>query len=544
MKNPWYYSTWFIALLFSLWILIFPLIIGVILIKNQQREQNRQFQKWEAEKLYEISKLKKLNNIQEKLMIEGSKLVTRMNQDVKNEKLILQKEAVRQSLIINLRQILFAREVEINDEQQKINKNQLQKELESMYSQKVKEIARTTLIFKIKNVAINREISDNNNTLNRQIHQLRRLKRLKEAYQKEVITLRDEVLYQSFGFYDFRYDLENSREYKVMLDKVRSEQKEAVKYNNAVNSSTSWALNNSVRKGEAMTKKNIKMIVRSFNNECEAIIHKVKFNNVEVCEKKIRKARAQIDKLNSYHDLSITDQYLELKLEELYLAYEYAKKQREEREEQRRQNEILREERRVMQEIEERRKILAKEEQHFQKAINKYNAQLSNASEYLRISLESEIIKAKNELRKINAEKSELDYRVRNAKAGYVYVISNIGAFGENTYKIGMTRRLEPQERIRELSGASVPYLFDVHAMIFSEDAPKLENVLHKTFNDYRVNKVNNRKEFFRVSLKEIEKVIREHHHKPVEFIKVGMAQEYRETKMIERKSSQMLTVS
>jgi Domain of unknown function (DUF4041)/T5orf172 domain len=544
MKNPWYYSTWFIALLFSLWILIFPLIIGVILIKNQQREQNRQFQKWEAEKLYEISKFKKLNNIQEKLMIEGSKLVTRMDQDVKNEKLILQKEAVRQSLIINLRQILFAREVEINDEQQKINKNQLQKELESMYSQKVKEIARTTLIFKIKNVAINREISDNNNTLNRQIHQLRRLKRLKEAYQKEVITLRDEFLYQSFGFYDFRYDLENSREYKVMLDKVRSEQKEAVKYNNAVNSSTSWALNNSVRKGEAMTKKNIKMIVRSFNNECEAIIHKVKFNNVEVCEKKIRKARAQIDKLNSYHDLSITDQYLELKLEELYLAYEYAKKQREEREEQRRQNEILREERRVMQEIEERRKILAKEEQHFQKAINKYNAQLSNASEYLRISLESEIIKAKNELRKINAEKSELDYRVRNAKAGYVYVISNIGAFGENTYKIGMTRRLEPQERIRELSGASVPYLFDVHAMIFSEDAPKLENVLHKTFNDYRVNKVNNRKEFFRVSLKEIEKVIREHHHKPVEFVKVGMAQEYRETKMIERKSSQMLTVS
>jgi hypothetical protein len=110
---------------------------------------------------------------------------------------------------------------------------------------------------------------------------------------------------------------------------------------------------------------------------------------------------------------------------------------------------------------------------------------------------------------------------------------------GEDVYKIGMTRRLEPQDRIKELSGASTPFPYDVHAMIFSENAPTLENELHKAFNDKRVNKVNNRKEFFRVSLKEIEKIVREHYNKPVEFTKLGIAQEYRETTMIERMSQE-----
>ena len=96
-----------------------------------------------------------------------------------------------------------------------------------------------------------------------------------------------------------------------------------------------------------------------------------------------------------------------------------------------------------------------------------------------------------------------------NNKAGYVYIISNIGSFGENVYKIGMTRRLEPMERIKELGGASVPFTFDVHAMVFTEDAPKLESKLHEIFRDKEVNKVNHRKEFFKVDLSEIERVIK-----------------------------------
>ena len=123
-----------------------------------------------------------------------------------------------------------------------------------------------------------------------------------------------------------------------------------------------------------------------------------------------------------------------------------------------------------------------------------------------------------------------IDYREANKRAGYVYVISNIGSFGEGIYKIGMTRRLEPMDRVDELGDASVPFKFDVHAMIFSDDAPTLENALHKAFDDRKVNMINGRKEFFRVSLEEIEKVVKENHEKLIEFNEVPDAEQYRET--------------
>ena len=127
-------------------------------------------------------------------------------------------------------------------------------------------------------------------------------------------------------------------------------------------------------------------------------------------------------------------------------------------------------------------------------------------------------------------EKETVLEREANAKAGFVYVISNIGSFGEDVYKIGMTRRLEPMDRIKELSSASVPFEFDVHAMIFSENAPELENILHKHFESNSVNKVNLRKEFFRVSLDEIEDVVTQNYNKTVKFTRVPVASEYRQT--------------
>ena len=129
----------------------------------------------------------------------------------------------------------------------------------------------------------------------------------------------------------------------------------------------------------------------------------------------------------------------------------------------------------------------------------------------------------------------DLDYREAN-RAGYVYIISNIGAFGENIYKIGMTRKLEPEERIAELCGASVPFRFDIHAMIFSNDAPKLEAALHNAFADRKMNLVNGRKEFFMVTLEEIKKVVQENHDKTVEFLNVAEAQQYRESEMMRKR--------
>lgn len=139
------------------------------------------------------------------------------------------------------------------------------------------------------------------------------------------------------------------------------------------------------------------------------------------------------------------------------------------------------------------------------------------------------------ELDNINSKLADIDYRQKNQKAGYVYIISNIGAFGENIYKIGMTRRLEPEERIHELSDASVPFNFDIHAMIFSEDAPALENALHKAFEDKKVNMMNSRKEFFNVTLDEIKNVVKNNFDKSVDFIDIAPAEQYRETQRMKK---------
>ena len=130
-------------------------------------------------------------------------------------------------------------------------------------------------------------------------------------------------------------------------------------------------------------------------------------------------------------------------------------------------------------------------------------------------------------------EKENVLEREANARAGFVYVISNIGSFGPGVYKIGMTRRLEPMDRIKELSSASVPFDFDVHAMIFSDNAPELENILHKTFENKSVNRINLRKEFFKVNLEEIEQVVKENFNNTVKFTKVPAATEYRQTQEI-----------
>ena len=129
----------------------------------------------------------------------------------------------------------------------------------------------------------------------------------------------------------------------------------------------------------------------------------------------------------------------------------------------------------------------------------------------------------------------EVDYRAANQKAGYVYIISNIGAFGENVYKIGMTRRLDPTERVSELGDASVPFNFDIHAMIFSEDAPALEAALHKAFENKKLNMVNQRREFFRVTLDEIKDTVKKNFDKTVEFINDAEAEQYRISEKMRR---------
>ena len=191
----------------------------------------------------------------------------------------------------------------------------------------------------------------------------------------------------------------------------------------------------------------------------------------------------------------------------------------------------MREEAKLQKEIEEARKKVEKEQKHYQNALNTVYAQLASASsDDERIVLIEKKNELENQLGEIAKNIKDIDYREANAKAGYVYIISNIGAFGENVYKIGMTRRLDPSERIDELGDASVPFDFDVHAMIFSDNAPALEAALHKAFEHKKLNMVNHRREFFAVTLDEIKEVVRNNYNKSVEFIEFAPAQQYRES--------------
>lgn len=356
-----------------------------------------------------------------------------------------------------------------------------------------------------------------------------------KSRKKQIIELDDQILLQEFGIYTPVYDLMNSEAYKNKLTAIRQQQKEMIKKDSACRYPTNFTLDGSHSKGKKLVKDNVKQILRSFNNECDAVIDKAKFNNISSIQKKIEKSYEDLNKMNSAMKISIVPKYLSLKLDELNLCYEYAVKKQEEKEEQKRIREQLREEAKLQKEIAEARKNIEKEKTHYKNALQQIESQLSSASESDKSSLEIKKAEVLSHLQDIQKSIEDIDYREANKRAGYVYIISNIGSFGDDVYKIGMTRRLEPTERVDELGDASVPFNFDIHAMIFSDDAPSLENALHKAFEDRKLNMVNQRREFFHVTLDEIEQVVKRNFDKTVEFTRIAPAEQYRESQILRK---------
>ena len=360
---------------------------------------------------------------------------------------------------------------------------------------------------------------------------------VRDNLRDEIIQLDDEILFQDFGVYKPQYCFAELDMYKEALKDLRLRQKLMVKNDTAATCDIKWKVSGSEKEGKKFISESIKQVVRNFNIECDICIDKVRFSNYDNTVNRIIKAYEMQNRLNETSKIEINPQYLQLKLQELDLAYEYQVCKKQVREEQRELREQQREEAKVAKEIELRRIEIEKEQAHYENALKKINEQIAVEQSDIRKEV---LIERKEEIDNylIDVDKAlkDLDYREANHKAGYVYIISNIGAFGEGVYKIGMTRRLEPEERITELSGASVPFKFDIHAMIFSSDAPKLEAALHNAFADKKVNLINGRKEFFRVSLDEIKKVVQDNHDKTVEFLNVAEAQQYRESEMIRKK--------
>lgn len=350
--------------------------------------------------------------------------------------------------------------------------------------------------------------------------------------KKDLILLDDEILMQEFGLYKPIYDFESSEKYKQAIDNLRVVQKEMIKNKSAVIYSNNWTVDGSKAKGRKMTNDNIKQIIMAFNIECDNLIAKVKYNNIQSIQKRIEKTFERLNKLNESNQVLLTSKYLECKLSELKLVHEYQVKKQEEKEEQKRIREELREEAKLKKELEEAKKNTLKDITHFENALSKLNEQLksNNLSDEEIKNLQLKKEELEKNIDNLNLSLKDIDYRQENQRAGYVYIISNIGAFGKDVYKIGMTRRLEPMDRIDELGDASVPFNFDVHAMIFADDAPKLENALHKAFENKKLNMVNQRREFFNVTLEEIEKVVKENFDKTVEFKKEPEAEQFRQS--------------
>ncbi|NVB40830.1 DUF4041 domain-containing protein [Pseudenhygromyxa sp. WMMC2535] len=350
------------------------------------------------------------------------------------------------------------------------------------------------------------------------------------AYMRAELSYLDErALFEANGLYENHYDFDTAEQYKARLDRLVDQQKSMVKGELAAICRTTWTVEGSAAKGAKMTKDQLKLMLRAFNGECDGALAKVKYNNIESLEKRITRAFAAINKLGAVNQYEITEPYFSLKLEELRLVHEYKEKLQAEREEQRMIREQMRDEERAQKELEKAQKDAEGEERKLEAAIAKAQQQAEASAGKRHDQLVAKLEALQAELTQALERKQRAISRAQLTRSGHVYVISNIGSFGEHVYKIGMTRRLEPLDRVKELGDASVPFRFDVHAMIYTEDAPALEAKLHARFSERQVNLVNSRKEFFAVELGEIEAAVRSLHG-DISFVKTAAAEEFRKS--------------
>ncbi len=307
------------------------------------------------------------------------------------------------------------------------------------------------------------------------------------ALPDDVIDLNDERVLQEVGIYNYHHPLENAELYRERLTDLQGRIKEMVKAGDAILASDMFTYNNSLAKGRKMSGDLSKLMLRAYNAEADNCVRTLRAGNVQTAKKRLDKAVESIAKLGSMMEMRVNPGYHSLRFEELELTADYLMKAQEERENAREERERLREERRAEAELAAEKEKLAKERAHY-----------LNALEALRANGDAQAIaEMENRLGAVDEAIAQNDYRAANIRAGYVYVISNPGSFGKHMVKIGMTRRLEPMDRVRELGDASVPFPFEVHALFFADDAVAVENELHKAFTEERVNRVNERREFF-----------------------------------------------
>lgn len=447
--------------------------------------------------------------------------------------------------ILRLQSLLSDRENEIsllneNSVEQNNKIYQLTDQLSKL--EKYQDIVDVDTAIKEKIKSGDKMIAEKNQEIEGLKQQIETLRNNYKGAYKTYLNLRKESdIYKEtldlaeYGIYEPHFNYNSPDEYKLRITRIRNKQKDMISAELAITGGDNITWNGSLTQGQTMVKREKRLMLRAFNGECDSFIADVDWNNVVRMEERICKSYEAINRVYEKQGIVINEEYKKLKLEELHLAFEYKDKLHKEKEEQRAIREQMREEEKARREIEAALIKSQKDEELYQKALAKAREEIGSAQGDKLNKLQAKITELEARVAEAEQNKERALSMAQQTKRGHVYVISNVGSFGENIYKIGMTRRLDPMDRVRELGDASVPFPFDVHAIIFSEDAPSLENELHKAFESRRVNLVNPRKEFFNVTLAEIEKVVHKN-NAAIEFTQIAEARDYRETNAIKEK--------
>lgn len=335
--------------------------------------------------------------------------------------------------------------------------------------------------------------------------------------EQQVAIYDERISFAELGVYEPHFDFGDSDTYKESIKAVRERQKAMVSSKEATTCPTNWTVDGSRSKGQTMVNRQTRLTMRAFNNECEAATANTRWNNVVAMEKRILNAAKQINNANASMHLVIHEDYVALKLDELHLTHEYRERLKIEKDARAELARAEREEKKLIAEAE----AAEREERRFAGLLNKARSEAG-------VDM-SRIAELEAELAAAHAKSTRARAMAQMTRSGYVYIVSNIGSFGDDVVKIGLTRRLDPDDRVRELGDASVPFKFDTHAIIYSEDAPALETALHQEFSDRRINASNLRKEFFRVTLDEVERAVKKL-APDASFLKDREAQEWHET--------------
>jgi hypothetical protein len=339
--------------------------------------------------------------------------------------------------------------------------------------------------------------------------------------QKEVVVTEEASILQEVGIYEYRHPLSDAVAYQAELKRLQDQIKVmARKDGGAVLASTTWTVNNSKVQGRKMVREYSKLVLRAYNAEADNLVRALKPYKLESALERLAKISVTIEKLGATMNIRISAAYHALRIRELELTSDYLEKRAEEKEREAAERDRLREERKVQQELARERARLQKEHEHYTNVIRRLIEQgkIDAADEH------------RATLAQIEKAIEDVDYRTANVRAGYVYVISNVGAFGEKMVKVGLTRRIDPTERVRELGDASVPFRYDTHALFFSNDAVGLETKMHERLADRRVNWVNKRREFFYVTPAEAKQHLLDLAGELLEYVDEAEALEFRQS--------------